>query len=79
MNVHVTKPVPIVFKQVVDAYQKVRRGGKAAGIDEESWEEFDKKLAEKLPNYRSKQYKAKHEITDEMREDIRQFLVERKD
>lgn len=48
MNVHVTKPVPIVFKQVVDAYQKVRRGGKAAGIDEESWEEFDKKLEDKL-------------------------------
>jgi RNA-directed DNA polymerase len=48
MNVHVTKPVPIVFKQVVDAYQKVRQGGKAAGIDEESWEAFDKKVEDKL-------------------------------
>ena len=41
----------------------------------EKFEEFDKKLAEKLPNYRSKQYQAKHEITDEMREDIKQFLI----
>lgn len=48
MNVHVIKPVPIVFKQVVDAYQKVRQGGKAAGIDEESWEAFDKKLEDNL-------------------------------
>jgi phospholipase/carboxylesterase len=43
---------------------------------QEKFKEFDKKLAEKLPNYRSKQYQAKHEITDEMREDIKQFLVE---
>ena len=35
---------------------------------------FDSKLAERLPNYRSKQYVAKHEITDEMRGDIRDFL-----
>ena len=42
MNVHVTKTVPIEFKQVVDAYRKVKQGGKAAGIDGESWEEFDK-------------------------------------
>jgi RNA-directed DNA polymerase len=42
MNVHVTKTVPITFKMVVDAYGKVRKGGKAAGIDGESWEEFDK-------------------------------------
>jgi hypothetical protein len=37
MNVHVIKTVPITFKMVVDAYQKVKRGGKAAGIDGESW------------------------------------------
>ncbi len=35
---------------------------------------FDAKLAERLPNYRSKQYVAKHEITDDMRKDIRAFL-----
>ena len=42
MDVHVTKTVPIEFKWVVDAYRKVRQGGKAVGIDEESWAEFDK-------------------------------------
>jgi RNA-directed DNA polymerase len=42
MKVHVTKTHPIEFKWVVDAYQKVRQGGKATGIDEESWTEFDK-------------------------------------
>lgn len=48
MNVHVIKTVPITFKMVVDSYRKVRKGGKAAGIDEESWEEFDKKLTRNL-------------------------------
>jgi RNA-directed DNA polymerase len=48
MNVHVVKTVPIEFKQVVDAYQKVRGGGKAAGIDGESWTDFDKKLQNNL-------------------------------
>lgn len=48
MNVHVVRTVPIEFKQVVDAYQKVRRGGKAAGIDGESWNDFDKKLQNNL-------------------------------
>src|SRR5882672_7136950 len=42
MNVHVIKTVPITFKMVVDAYGKVKKGGKAAGIDGESWETFDK-------------------------------------
>lgn len=42
----------------------------------EKFKEFDEKLAERLPNYRSKQYQAKHEITDEMREDIKKFLTE---
>jgi len=41
----------------------------------EKFQEFDAKLRERLPNYRSKQYEAKHEITDEMREDIREFLA----
>ena len=42
MNVHVTKTVPITFKMVVDAYRKVKKGGKAVGVDGESWAEFDK-------------------------------------
>jgi len=48
MNVHVTKTVPITFKMVVDGYQKVRQGGKAAGIDNESWETFDKDVEKNL-------------------------------
>ncbi len=48
MNVHVTKTVPITFKMVVDAYQKVRTGGKAAGIDGESWDEFDRDVERNL-------------------------------
>jgi group II intron reverse transcriptase/maturase len=42
MNVHVEKTVPITFMMVVKAYRKVRAGGKAAGIDKESWPQFDK-------------------------------------
>lgn len=41
----------------------------------EKFREFDEKLRMRLPHYRSKQYEAKHEITEEMREDIRQFLA----
>ena len=37
---------------------------------------FDGKLRGLLPNYRSIHYKAKHEITEEMRADIRIFLAE---
>ncbi len=48
MNVHVVKTVPIEFKQVVDAYNRERGGGKAAGIDGESWEDFDKDLQKNL-------------------------------
>lgn len=42
MNIHACKPIPIEFSWVVAAYQKVRKGGKATGIDEQSWTEFDK-------------------------------------
>ncbi len=42
MNIHVSKTVPIEFSWVAAAYRKVRQGGKAVGIDNESWEEFDK-------------------------------------
>lgn len=48
MNVHVTKPVPITFKMVVDAYGKVKKGGKAVGIDGESWTKFDEGLEDNL-------------------------------
>jgi len=41
---------------------------------EEKFKAFDRNLADKLPNYRSKQYRGKHEITDEMRSDIKNFL-----
>ncbi len=44
---------------------------------QEKFRGFDEKLKSRLPSYRSIQYKAKHEITEEMRTDIRKFLVER--
>ena len=43
---------------------------------QEQFTRFDDALAARLPNYRSKHYTAKHEITDEMREDIRQFFLQ---
>lgn len=36
---------------------------------------FEQKLRERLPNFHSKQYAAKHEITEEMRHDIKAFLA----
>ena len=36
---------------------------------------FDAKLREMLPNYESKHYVAKHEITDEMRQDMKKFMA----
>jgi predicted esterase len=42
---------------------------------EEQFSAFNETLAERLPNYASKQYIAKHEITEEMRVDIRDFLI----
>jgi len=41
---------------------------------QEQFAGFDEKLSAMLPNYRSKHYAAKHEITDEMRVDMREFL-----
>lgn len=41
---------------------------------QEQFAGFNEKLDAVLPNYRSKHYTAKHEITDEMRQDIREFL-----
>jgi predicted esterase len=41
---------------------------------QEQFLRFDERLRSDLPNYRSKHYAAKHEITDDMREDISLFL-----
>ncbi|MFN0139936.1 MAG: alpha/beta hydrolase [Pyrinomonadaceae bacterium] len=42
---------------------------------QEQFAEFDEKLSARLTTYRSKHYAAKHEITDKMRADIKQFLA----
>lgn len=47
MNIHVKKTIPITFDMVVKAYSKVKRGGKAVGIDQESWDTFEQKGIEK--------------------------------
>lgn len=47
MNVHVVKTVPITYHMVVEAYRKVKQGGKAAGIDKESWSDFEQKDVER--------------------------------
>jgi predicted esterase len=41
----------------------------------EKFREFEAKLGERLPDYRSRQFDAKHEITQEMRNEIREFLA----
>lgn len=41
---------------------------------QEKFAAFDEKLRSLLPNYESKHYVANHEITDEMRKDISDFL-----
>lgn len=41
---------------------------------QEQFRTFNEKLAAAVPNYRSKHYAAKHEITEDMRKDIRKFL-----
>jgi len=41
---------------------------------QEKFASYNEKLRTMLSNYRSKQYHAKHEITDEMRNDVREFL-----
>ena len=47
MDVHVRRVVPITYEMVAKAYQKVRKGGKTPGVDEESWAEFESKGVEK--------------------------------
>jgi predicted esterase len=40
----------------------------------DKFQSFERKLKERLPHFQSKHYKAKHEITDEMREDMKFWL-----
>jgi len=42
---------------------------------QEKFASFEQKLRENLPNFRSRRYIAKHEITAEMRTDIKTFLA----
>ena len=42
---------------------------------QEKFAGFEQKLRDRLPNFTSKQYTAKHEITPAMREDIKSFLA----
>ena len=44
---------------------------------QEQFARFNEKLAARLPNYRSKHYSAKHQITEEMRTDMKEFLRSR--
>ncbi len=43
---------------------------------QEQFLDFDKRLSRRISNFRSKRYEAKHEITEEMRCDIRAFLMQ---
>ena len=40
----------------------------------EKFQTFERKLKDRLPNFQAKPYQAKHEITDQMREDIKKWL-----
>ncbi len=48
MELQIGKTIPIEYEWVVAAYQKVRRGGKASGIDKESWADFEKQTERNL-------------------------------
>ncbi len=41
----------------------------------EKFQNFEQKLRDYLPNFTAKSYKAKHEITNEMREDVKKWLM----
>ena len=47
MNVHAPVTVPITYEMVARAYQKVKQGGKASGVDGQSWKSFEEKGVEK--------------------------------
>jgi group II intron reverse transcriptase/maturase len=48
MSKGTTRGVPIEYSQVEAAYTKMRQGGKASGVDKESWELFDKNKEDNL-------------------------------
>jgi RNA-directed DNA polymerase len=48
MDLQIGKTIPIEYEWVLAAYQKVKKGGKASGIDNESWKDFDKKMESNL-------------------------------
>jgi len=48
MKVNVEKTVPVSFKEAADAYAVARQGGKASGIDRESWKDFEGNLEKNL-------------------------------
>lgn len=48
MELQIGKTIPIEYEWVVAACQKVRRGGKASGIDNESWTGFEKQTDRNL-------------------------------
>ena len=48
MEIRVNQTIPIERTWVTEAYLKLRKGGKATGVDEESWKSFDKKLTSNL-------------------------------
>lgn len=43
----------------------------------EKFQKFEKKLKDYLPNFQAKSYKAKHEITNEMREEMKSWMESR--
>jgi len=43
----------------------------------EKFQNFERKLQDRLPNFQAKSYQAKHEITNEMREDMKVWLKEK--
>jgi RNA-directed DNA polymerase len=47
MDVHVKRSVPITYEMVAKAYNKIKQGGKASGVDGESWSTFEEKGVEK--------------------------------
>ena len=57
-----------------DAKLKIVIGDNDEFYPLEKFQRFEKKLDEYLPNFQSLKYKAKHEITNEMRENMREWL-----
>lgn len=63
------------FYQSTDAETLYLYGNDDEFYPLEKFEKFEKKLNDYLPNFQSIKYKAIHEITNEMREDMRNWLL----